>query len=1071
LAVFAIFFGSSAQKAFAISAPTDIPGLQLWLDASQPNSFYKDTAKTQPATLESDKIALWADKSGNGYDATNTNATNQPLLTLNKDGGYSGVQFGASANTLLTLGNPSVLNFGNTGSSTVFIVYKQTSSGVTYANLLHKGSSSNRAWWLVTSSSQVKNYGDGNYNFSSTTNSLLHGNVYEDSFTPDPNISTSGTQLIYLNGYLPSDGSPSAFNTFETEGAGLPNFDTTSVWNIGGDGSFLFNGYIQAVYIYNRALSFNEINNVNAYLASRFNIPWTWPLPLTNRVVYDGNSISAGGALGAIPFSDIIDGLETVKVPYVNQAVSGKTTSQLIVDAPTKVDPLFDSTLVNNILVGWEGTNEPAYTNLPTYYSARQAVGWENIAVTVLPNTENPSEVVRQATNASLRANYTTYAQALVDMGNDPVMGQAGQNSNTTYYNPDGTHQNTVGETVIANRIWPAIDALIHPLTLISNISTSTTASSAIIGWTSNASSSSIVDFDLTSNYSTSTAEQDNSSTTRKITGHSITVSGLQSCVLYHYRVRSNRLSITNDLVYLKNGTASSTDSTFITTGCTGNAAVSTSTSSMLTTASGGPLNLDTLSITVPTSFTSTSTFANFQIKSLDPTAFIASAGAPTSKSLVGNKIFNLKALTDATTTLPTFSQALTVTMSYVSGDITGILESSLKIYRYDGSSWTALTGCSVNTGAKTVTCSTSNFSDFGMYGDPIVAPSISTVAASPISTSTATLNASITSTGGADATQSGFAYGTSPTLATVIATTTLNGQTGITTFSQSFTGLTPNTTYYFRAYAVNSAGTSTGSILPFTTTDTTPPTVALTSPSGGSTVAGSAVSLSATASDDVAVAGVQFKLDSTTNIGSEITVAPYTTTWDSTAVSDGLHTIVAVARDNAGNYATSSLITVTVKNAVLPPAVTTSYSSSGGSASSQVNNLLAMGFYTQAQQVANQYGITIPAQNVPTQNVISVKTPSSNSGSSFLRTLKSGVTSSDVKKLQIFLNSQGFIVAKNGAGSPGHETTYFGLATKAALMKFQQAYKKEILEPQGLTVPTGFFGVATMNEVNALMK
>lgn len=139
----------------SISAPTDISGLQLWLDASSPNSFYKDAAKTQPATLESDKIAVWADKSGNGFDATNTNASNQPLLTLNKDGRYPAVQFGVShnLNMLLNLGNPDLLNFGksgNTGAYTIFVVYKQTAVPDEYSLLLHKGTyvTNTRTFWL-----------------------------------------------------------------------------------------------------------------------------------------------------------------------------------------------------------------------------------------------------------------------------------------------------------------------------------------------------------------------------------------------------------------------------------------------------------------------------------------------------------------------------------------------------------------------------------------------------------------------------------------------------------------------------------------------------------------------------------------------------------------------------------------------------------------------------------------------------------------------------------------------------------------------------------------------------------
>jgi peptidoglycan hydrolase-like protein with peptidoglycan-binding domain len=79
-------------------------------------------------------------------------------------------------------------------------------------------------------------------------------------------------------------------------------------------------------------------------------------------------------------------------------------------------------------------------------------------------------------------------------------------------------------------------------------------------------------------------------------------------------------------------------------------------------------------------------------------------------------------------------------------------------------------------------------------------------------------------------------------------------------------------------------------------------------------------------------------------------------------------------------------------------------------------------------------------------------------------------MTGADVKRLQVFLNAQGFIVAKKGAGSPGHETTYFGPATKAALMKFQMAHKAQILDPQGLNAPSGFFGPASMKVANGML-
>jgi hypothetical protein len=102
------------------------------------------------------------------------------------------------------------------------------------------------------------------------------------------------------------------------------------------------------------------------------------------------------------------------------------------------------------------------------------------------------------------------------------------------------------------------------------------------------------------------------------------------------------------------------------------------------------------------------------------------------------------------------------------------------------------------------------------------------------------------------------------------------------------------------------------------TVQDTTAPTVSLTAPSSGATVSGTSVTLSATSSDAVGVAGVQFKLDGS-NVGSTGTTSPYSITWNSKSVSDGTHTIAAVAHDAALNYATSS-ISVTVHND--PPAI-----------------------------------------------------------------------------------------------------------------------------------------------------
>jgi hypothetical protein len=101
---------------------------------------------------------------------------------------------------------------------------------------------------------------------------------------------------------------------------------------------------------------------------------------------------------------------------------------------------------------------------------------------------------------------------------------------------------------------------------------------------------------------------------------------------------------------------------------------------------------------------------------------------------------------------------------------------------------------------------------------------------------------------------------------------------------------------------------------------DTTPPTVNVTSPGSGTTVSGT-ISVTASASDNVGVVGVQFRLDGV-NGGSEDTSAPYSVSWDTTTASNGSHTVTAVARDAAGNQTTSAPVTVTVSNG--PPPDTT---------------------------------------------------------------------------------------------------------------------------------------------------
>src|SRR5574341_841332 len=96
--------------------------------------------------------------------------------------------------------------------------------------------------------------------------------------------------------------------------------------------------------------------------------------------------------------------------------------------------------------------------------------------------------------------------------------------------------------------------------------------------------------------------------------------------------------------------------------------------------------------------------------------------------------------------------------------------------------------------------------------------------------------------------------------------------------------------------------------------TDTSPPSVTITSPSNGSTVYGT-TTISATATDNAGVMKIELYLDGTL-IGSQASNT-YNTSVDTKALQNGLHNISAKAFDAAGNIGSSST-SMTVNNVAL---------------------------------------------------------------------------------------------------------------------------------------------------------
>jgi len=115
------------------------------------------------------------------------------------------------------------------------------------------------------------------------------------------------------------------------------------------------------------------------------------------------------------------------------------------------------------------------------------------------------------------------------------------------------------------------------------------------------------------------------------------------------------------------------------------------------------------------------------------------------------------------------------------------------------------------------------------------------------------------------------------------------------------------------KAYdAANNIGTSSSVAFTInnTTSDTTAPTVTATESGSSGTI-----TLSANASDNVGVSKVELYVDG--SLKSTLTTAPYSSTLNSTTLSNGSHTLVAKAYDAANNIGTSSTVNFSINNTV----------------------------------------------------------------------------------------------------------------------------------------------------------
>ena len=171
----------------------------------------------------------------------------------------------------------------------------------------------------------------------------------------------------------------------------------------------------------------------------------------------DGNfSTTASSVAPKDTYPSQLQALRTEAL-VVNEGAYGNLVSDVAGRAAT-IDAAFRP---GGTLLLFIGTNDLAAgttaatlrTSISTYVAARKAIGWKVFVATLLPRTATGAaagfETQRQSFNGALRADFS-FADGLMDFGADPVIGVAGAQTNTTYFQSDQVHLVAAGYAILA---------------------------------------------------------------------------------------------------------------------------------------------------------------------------------------------------------------------------------------------------------------------------------------------------------------------------------------------------------------------------------------------------------------------------------------------------------------------------------------------------------------------------------------------------------------------------------------------------------------------------------------------
>jgi lysophospholipase L1-like esterase len=432
-----------------IASPAVLAGLSVWSDVSDAATVTVNGASKSNSLL---------DKSGNArhFSQANANTFFWPDYIPNAQNGRAMLRFGGDGSK-----NLSTPSFFGTGHSevTIFIVKKPNVAApgvdVSHSSTGFYSSTNQNNWEMIEHRSDgvggfMGNIGKGN------------GQCFVETFRYGGGIRTLGIDYRILD-------------RAQTGTLGL------------GGGLFLgslapsgFSGRIDIgeVIVYNRALSDAELVQVNDYLQQKWNNAATENKIFNNSLftfLGDSRTVGWGNNTGQAYSLNYPNRLMSLVGSgfYRNFGVAGDQVAQISARATSSVIPIYSPTKGKNIVVIWGGTNDLQNTSTS---GADIAIAYGNVSQTlrnagfktiICTEIDRASSGLRSdyntrkdALNAYHLANWTNYADRIVNFANQPLLTNPGAATNTTYFDPDFLHIRDAGYQLISNEIVIQVNSI-----------------------------------------------------------------------------------------------------------------------------------------------------------------------------------------------------------------------------------------------------------------------------------------------------------------------------------------------------------------------------------------------------------------------------------------------------------------------------------------------------------------------------------------------------------------------------------------------------------------------------------